>query len=129
MEEAGRPACWCPGDLSSPQHCRDVVQQTVDRFGRVDVLVSNAAYQMSHETLEEITDEEWDHTFATNVSRHVPPGQGGSAAHGSGLVDHRQLVDQLRRPRPNLVPYAATKGAIANFARAWRSCWESGASA
>jgi NAD(P)-dependent dehydrogenase (short-subunit alcohol dehydrogenase family) len=62
IEEAGRKAVLVPGDLTDPEHCRAIVRQAVDAFGRLDVLVSNAAYQMTHETLEEISDEEWDHT-------------------------------------------------------------------
>ena len=55
------------GDVSEPQHCRDIVARAVEEFGRVDVLVSNAAYQMTHESLEEIPDDEWGYTFRTNV--------------------------------------------------------------
>jgi NAD(P)-dependent dehydrogenase (short-subunit alcohol dehydrogenase family) len=61
------------GDLSEPEHCRDVIARAVDEFGRVDVLVSNAAYQMTHESLEDIPDDEWGYTFRTNVEAHVPP--------------------------------------------------------
>ena len=68
VEEAGRKAVLVPGDISSPQHCRDIIDRAVAEFGRVDVLVNNAAFQMEHRTLEEIPDEEWDYTFATNIS-------------------------------------------------------------
>src|SRR6478672_10922289 len=68
VEQAGRRAVLVADDVSDPQHCRDIVARTVEEFGRVDVLVNNAAFQMSHETLEEIPDDEWDHTWATNVS-------------------------------------------------------------
>src|SRR5206468_2899080 len=67
VEEAGQRAVLVAGDLSRPEACRAVIDRAVAEFGRVDVLVNNAAYQMTHESLEEITDEEWDHTFATNV--------------------------------------------------------------
>ena len=68
VEEAGRRALLLPGDVSSPGHCRDVVERTVAELGRIDVLVNNAAYQMSHPDILEVTNEEWDYTFATNVS-------------------------------------------------------------
>jgi len=115
VEEAGRTAVLVPGDLSSSQHCRDVVQQAVDRFGRVDVLVSNAAYQMSHETLEEITEQEWDHTFATNVSAmfHLVQAALPHMAEGSSIIGSSSVNSD--DPSPSLVPYAATKGAIANL--------------
>jgi NAD(P)-dependent dehydrogenase (short-subunit alcohol dehydrogenase family) len=115
VEAAGRRAVLVDGDLADPQHCRDLVARTVDEFGRVDVLVSNAAYQMDHGSLEEIPDEEWDHTFATNISAMfhlckaaVPHMGPGSSIIGSSSVNSDS-------PSPSLAPYAATKAAIANF--------------
>lgn len=70
VEDAGRRAILLPGDISDPQHCRDLVAHTVQQLGGLDVLVSNAAFQMSHDTLEEIEDSEWDYTWATNVSAY-----------------------------------------------------------
>src|SRR5947209_13610984 len=67
VEEAGRKCVLVSGDLSDPQHCRSVVERAASEFGRIDVLVVNAAFQMMHETLEEIDDEEWDYTFKLNV--------------------------------------------------------------
>jgi NAD(P)-dependent dehydrogenase (short-subunit alcohol dehydrogenase family) len=115
VEQAGRKALLISGDVSQPQHCRDIIARTVEEFGRVDVLVSNAAFQMSHETLEEIPDDEWDYTFATNISAmfhlvkaSVPHMQPGSSIIGSSSVNSDS-------PSPTLAPYAATKAAIANF--------------
>ena len=115
VEDAGRKALLISGDVSDPQHCRDIIARTVEEFGRVDVLVNNAAFQMSHETLEEIPDDEWDYTWATNVSAmfhlvkaalpHMKP---GSSIIGSSSVNSDS-------PSPTLAPYAATKAAIANF--------------
>ncbi|RDI66699.1 SDR family oxidoreductase [Nocardia pseudobrasiliensis] len=115
VEQAGRRAVLVAGDLSDPAHCRAVVDRAVEEFGRIDVLVSNAAYQMSHDTLEEISDEEWDYTFDLNIGAmfrlvkaalpHMGP---GSSIIGSSSVNSDM-------PRPKLAPYAATKAAIANF--------------
>jgi NAD(P)-dependent dehydrogenase (short-subunit alcohol dehydrogenase family) len=115
VEDAGRRAVLVRGDLSQPEHCRDVIAKAVEAFGRVDVLVSNAAYQMTHETVEEVSDEEWRHTFDTNVSAlfwlvkaalpHMPE---GSSIIGSSSVNSDM-------PSPTLAPYAATKAAIANY--------------
>ena len=84
-------------------------------LGRIDVLVSNAAFQMNHKTLDEISDEEWQHTFATNVSAMfylvkaaVPHMSAGSSIIGSTSVNSDM-------PSPELAPYAATKAAVANF--------------
>jgi len=115
IEQAGRKAVLIAGDVSRPEHCRQIINQAVEEFGKIDILVSNAAYQMSHETLEEISDEEWEYTFATNVSAmfylvkaalpHMGP---GSSIIGSSSVNSDM-------PSPALAPYAATKAAIANF--------------
>src|SRR4051794_16219421 len=115
VEKAGQRAVLVRGDLSSPQHCRDVIAKAAEEFGRIDVLVNNAAYQMTRESLEEIPDEEWDHTLATNLSAmfhlckaalpHMGP---GSSIIGSSSVNSDS-------PNPTLAPYAATKAAIANF--------------
>jgi NAD(P)-dependent dehydrogenase (short-subunit alcohol dehydrogenase family) len=115
VEDAGRRAVLLPGDISQPQHCRDLIRRTVDELGGIDVLVSNAAFQMDHPSLEEITDEEWDHTWATNVSAFfhlvkaaLPHLRSGASIIGSSSVNSDQ-------PSPTLLPYAATKAAIANM--------------
>jgi NAD(P)-dependent dehydrogenase (short-subunit alcohol dehydrogenase family) len=118
VEEAGRKAVLVPGDLSDPVHCRAVIGKAVEVFGRVDVLVSNAAFQATHEQIEDIPDEEWDHTLATNLSAffhltkaavpHMPKG-------GSIIVSSSVNSDN---PTPTLLPYAATKAALANMAGA-----------
>jgi len=115
VEEAGRRAVLVRGDISRSQHCRDVVAKAVDEFGKIDVLVSNAAYQMTHETVEEVSDEEWQHTMDTNISAFfwlvkaaLPHMSAGSSIIGSSSVNSDM-------PSPTLAPYAATKAAIANY--------------
>jgi NAD(P)-dependent dehydrogenase (short-subunit alcohol dehydrogenase family) len=72
------------GDLADPAHCRAVIDRSAAEFGGIDVLVSNAAFQMTHSDLGEISDEEWDYTFRLNVGRtcasprpHAARGFGG----------------------------------------------------
>jgi NAD(P)-dependent dehydrogenase (short-subunit alcohol dehydrogenase family) len=115
VEEAGRKALLISGDVSQAEHCRSIIDQAVHEFGRIDVLVNNAAYQMSHDDLDEISDEEWDYTFDTNigamfrlVKAAVPHMPEGSSIIGSSSVNSDM-------PSPQLAPYAATKAAIANF--------------
>jgi NAD(P)-dependent dehydrogenase (short-subunit alcohol dehydrogenase family) len=115
VEQAGRRGVLVPGDVSSEQHCNALVDRAVGEFGRLDVLVNNAAFQASHESIEEISAEEWDRTFRTNLYayfylakaavRHMQPG--GSIIATSSV--------NAKTPSPQLLAYATTKGAIANF--------------
>ena len=117
VEKAGRRALLIPGDVSDPEFCRSAVEKTVDEFGKLDILVNNAAYQNRQKSLEDVTDEQWDHTFRTNIYgyfrmakaaiAHLPRG-GVIINTGSitGLEGNKQLLD-----------YSATKGAIHAFTK------------
>jgi NAD(P)-dependent dehydrogenase (short-subunit alcohol dehydrogenase family) len=115
VEEAGRRALLVPGDVSRPQHCRDIIARAVSEFGRVDILVANAAYQMTRTSLEDIPDEEWDYTLATNISAmfHLCKAAVPHMGPGSSIIGSSSVNSDM--PSPTLAPYAATKAAIANF--------------
>ncbi|MBP0575312.1 SDR family NAD(P)-dependent oxidoreductase, partial [Mycobacterium tuberculosis] len=68
VKEAGQSCLLLPGDIAAASHCRELVQRTVAAFGRIDVLVNNAAHQASFQSIEEISDAEWQLTLATNIS-------------------------------------------------------------
>ena len=118
VKAEGRRALLIPGDVQSSAFCTDAVERTVREFGRLDVLVNNAAYQQHQDTIEAITDEQLDRTFRTNIFgyfymtratlRHLKPGSAiincGSI---TGLEGSKQLLD-----------YSATKGAIHAFTKA-----------
>lgn len=115
VQDAGRKCVLVSGDLSDAAHCRAVVDRAVEEFGGIDILVNNAAYQMMHKSLDEISDEEWDYTFRLNVGAYfhltkaaVPHMKAGASIIGSSSVNSDT-------PNPTLAPYAATKAAIANF--------------
>jgi NAD(P)-dependent dehydrogenase (short-subunit alcohol dehydrogenase family) len=115
IESAGRKAVLMPGDIKDPPHCRAIVQRAVQEFGRVDILVNNAAHQATFTDVEEISDEEWDVTFRTNihamfylVKAAVPHMREGSAIINTTSVN-------ADTPSPQLLAYATTKGAIQNF--------------
>ncbi|MFF7725545.1 SDR family oxidoreductase [Streptomyces sp. NPDC008001] len=118
VEEAGRRAVLVPGDLAEAGHCRAVIAKAVEEFGRVDVLVSNAAFQMTHETLEEVSDEEWDRTLAINLSAmfHLCKAALPHMGAGSSIIGSSSVNSDM--PRPQLLPYAVTKAGIANFCAA-----------
>jgi NAD(P)-dependent dehydrogenase (short-subunit alcohol dehydrogenase family) len=115
VEEAGRKCVLVPGDLADRAHAKTIIPKAVEAFGKVDVLVNNAAFQMSHESLEEVSDDEWDHTLAVNLTAmftltkdaipHMP--SGGSIINSSSVNSDM--------PSPQLAPYAMTKAGIANF--------------
>jgi NAD(P)-dependent dehydrogenase (short-subunit alcohol dehydrogenase family) len=115
ISDAGRKPLLIDGDVSEPEHCREVVARTVAEFGRIDILVNNAAFQMSHETLEEISDEEWRHTIDTNLSAmfYLVKAALPHMSQGSSIVGSSSVNSDM--PSPTLAPYAATKAAIANF--------------
>lgn len=115
VEAAGRRAVLVAGDVGDPTVCRAVVDRAVEEFGRLDILVNNAAYQMTHESVEEIDDDEWQYTFDVNITamfrlvRAALPHLGP----GASIINTSSINSDM--PRPTLLPYATTKGAIANF--------------
>jgi NAD(P)-dependent dehydrogenase (short-subunit alcohol dehydrogenase family) len=115
VEEAGRTAVLARGDVSDPAHCREIVAKAIEAFGRIDVLVNNAAFQMSRDSIEEIPDEEWDHTFKTNITAmfHICKAAVAHMPSGGSIINTSSV--QSDQPSPTLLPYAATKGAIVNF--------------
>jgi NAD(P)-dependent dehydrogenase (short-subunit alcohol dehydrogenase family) len=115
VEEAGRKAVIARGDISDEGFARSLVNRAIDECGRLDILVNNAAHQATFEKLEDITSEEWDLTFRTNVYgmfylcqeavKHMKP--------GSTIINTSSI--NAKSPSPTLLAYATTKGAIANF--------------
>ncbi len=111
----GRRAVGVPGDIREEAHCNAIIERAVKEFGGIDILVNNAAYQMSHESIDEISAEEFDRTFRTNVyatfylskaaARHMPA--------GSAIINTVSV--NADKPNKTLLAYASTKGALQNF--------------
>ena len=115
VEEAGRKALLVSGDIKDEAHCQKLVERAREAFGRIDILVNNAAHQATIGSIEEISSEEWDVTMRTNLyamfflcKAAVPLMQPGSA-----IINTTSI--QSKSPSGNLLAYATTKGAIANF--------------
>jgi hypothetical protein len=118
VESSGRRCVRVPGDIRDEAHCQSLVERAVKEFGKLDVLVNNAAFQMTHDSIAEISSEEFDRTFRTNVYAmfylckaalpHMP--EGGSVINTASI--------QAYQPTPQLLAYAATKGAIVTFSKA-----------
>ena len=115
VKEAGRKAVLVPGDVSEEAHCKKIVQKAVKEFGQIDILVNNAAFQMARKNIQDIPSDEWDKTFKTNIysmfylvkaaEPHMKP--------GSTIINTTSI--NAYKPHPQLLAYAATKGAIQNF--------------
>jgi NAD(P)-dependent dehydrogenase (short-subunit alcohol dehydrogenase family) len=117
VEAEGRRALLIPGDVRKAAFCRQAVKQTVREFGKLDILVNNAAFQQGQKSLEDVSDEQWDRTFKTNIYGYFHMAkaalehlQKGSCIVNTGsitgLEGHKELLD-----------YSATKGAIHAFTK------------
>lgn len=116
VEQAGRTCVLMPGDLSDPAFCRAVIATAVAGLGGIDILVNNAAFQMTHTDLQEVSDEEWDYTFSVNIGAffHLTKAALPHLGPGASIIGSSSVNSDM--PSPTLAPYAATKAAIANFA-------------
>ncbi|MBB6555176.1 SDR family oxidoreductase [Nonomuraea rubra] len=115
VEEAGRRCVLLPGDLGDRAHCASVVEQAVSELGGLDVLVNNVAYQEPVSGLEELDDEQWEHTFAVNIHSYyrVTKAALPHLREGAAIVN-TSSINGLRGNK-SLIDYAATKGAINAF--------------
>jgi len=118
VTEAGRRALVIAGDIQEEQHCEELVERTVQEFGGLDILVNNAAFQSTHQSIQEITTELWHRALRTNLDamfflsraamKHLRPG--GSIINTTSI--------QAFQPSPSLLHYATTKGGIVTFTKA-----------
>jgi len=115
VEEAGRRCEVFAGDIADAAVCRALVSRAVEAFGRIDILVNNAAHQMTFEAIDEISDEEWERTFAVNISAmfYITKAAVPHMKPGSSIINTASI--NADAPSPQLLAYATTKGAIQNF--------------
>src|SRR5882762_8505215 len=117
VEKEGRQALLISGDVREPEFCKHAVEQTLAAFDKLDLLVNNAAFQQHQESLEDITDEQWDCTFKTNIYGYfymtravLPHLKKGSAIVNTGSITGLEGSKEL-------LDYSATKGAIHAFTK------------
>lgn len=115
VEEAGQKAILIPGDIRDVEHCMSIIEAAMQTLGKIDVLVNNAAYQMSYQKLEEITEEEFRLPFETNVfaTFYLTKAALPYMKAGGSIINTTSI--NRDKPRATLVPYAASKAAIANL--------------
>jgi len=117
IEKEGRKAFAYPGDVSDAAYCRSLVEKSVEALGGLDVIVNNAGRQLVQERLEDLSDEQWEDTFRTNIFSmfwitkaalpHLPA--------GASIINTTSIL--AYSPSPVLLDYATTKGAINNFTK------------
>jgi NAD(P)-dependent dehydrogenase (short-subunit alcohol dehydrogenase family) len=117
VEAEKRQCLLIPGDVSDPDFCREAVEQTIDEFGRLDILVNNAAFQQHQESIDDLSEEQWEKTFRTNIFGYfymakaaIPHMKSGSAIVNCGSITGLQGSKQL-------LDYSSTKGAIHAFTK------------
>jgi NAD(P)-dependent dehydrogenase (short-subunit alcohol dehydrogenase family) len=117
IEAEGRRAYPMMGDVRNPKICRDFVEQTVEEFGKLDVLVNNAAFQQHQATLEDVTEAQWDQTFKTNIYGYFYMTKAAlpHLAEGSAIVNTGSITGL--EGSKELLDYSATKGAIHAFTK------------
>jgi NAD(P)-dependent dehydrogenase (short-subunit alcohol dehydrogenase family) len=115
VREAGRKCLVLPGDIKSETHCISLIDRTVSELGRLDILVNNAAFQRTYADIADISTEEWETTFQTNIhaSFFLTKAAVPHLKSGSAIVNTTSI--QSKQPSPQLLAYASTKGAILNF--------------
>jgi NAD(P)-dependent dehydrogenase (short-subunit alcohol dehydrogenase family) len=115
IEDEGQSCVKIPADLADPEACHRVVQEVVDTWGRVDILVNNAAHQTVCNRFEDLTPKEWDKTFAININAVFHLSQAAVPYMGAGSSIINTASINADKPNPSLLAYATTKGAIQNF--------------
>lgn len=117
VEAEGVRCLLLPADVSEEENCKELIQKTIDEFGKLDILVNNAAVQYPTERIEDITAEQWDKTFRTNIhsvfymSKHAVP----HMTQGNTIINTTSINPY--RGHAILMDYTATKGAIVGFTR------------
>lgn len=115
VEQAGRRAVLMPGDVADEAYCTSLVERALAEFGKLDILVNNAAMQRTHDSIENISSEEWDRTFRTNIYSMFYLSKAALRHMKAGAAIVNTASINSKTPSPNLLAYATTKGAIANF--------------
>ena len=115
VELSGRRCAVVPGNIADEHHCESLIDRAVKEFGQLDILVNNAAMQRTHQDIEEISAEEWDQTFRTNIHSmfYLSKAALRQMKPGGSIVNTTSI--NAKNPSPTLLAYATTKGAIANF--------------
>lgn len=117
IEAAGRKALAIAGDITNEGFCRDMVEEVADAFGSIDILVNNAGKQIFVDKFEDLSTEQFQTTFATNVYAMFWITQAAVPYMPAGAAIINTTSIQSYQPSPGLLDYASTKGAITTFTK------------
>jgi len=117
VEASGRKAVAAPGDITREAHCQQIVQRAVREFGHLDILVNNAAFQRTHQDISEVSSDEVELTFRTNVFAmfYLCKAAMPHMKEGATIINTASI--EASKPEPSLLAYASTKGAIVTFTK------------
>jgi NAD(P)-dependent dehydrogenase (short-subunit alcohol dehydrogenase family) len=123
IRAAGRKAVLLAGDISEENHCARIIEEAIDNFGGIDIIVNNAAFQMSRKSLQEVSTQEWDRTFKTNIYPmfYLCKAAEKFLKRGSSIINTTSVTAHMAPPE--LVAYSATKAAISNFTTSLAQLW------
>jgi NAD(P)-dependent dehydrogenase (short-subunit alcohol dehydrogenase family) len=117
VEQEGRKCILIPGDIGVETFCKDLIKQTVDGLGKLDILINNAAEQHPQAKIEDITSEQLERTFRTNIFAmfYLTKAAMHHLKAGSAIINTTSIT--AYRGSPQLLDYSSTKGAILSFTR------------
>ncbi len=117
VEASGRKAVAVPGDITQEAHCQQIVQRAVQELGHIDILVNNAAFQRTHQDISEVSSDEFELTFRTNVFAMFYLCKAAMPHMKEGATIINTCSIEASKPDPFLLAYASTKGAIVTFTK------------
>lgn len=117
IEETGRKVLVFAGDISDQKHCRHVIDETLEKFGRIDILVNNAGEQHPQQKLEDISEQQWERTFRTNIFAMFQLTKTALPHMESGSTIINTTSVTAYKGNPVLLDYSSSKGAITSFTR------------
>jgi NAD(P)-dependent dehydrogenase (short-subunit alcohol dehydrogenase family) len=118
VQQTGRRGIAVHGDISEEDHCTRIVERAAEELGKIDILVNNAAYQQTYESIEKLPSSEWEYTFRTNIHAmfYLSKAALPKMREGGSIINTASI--QAYKPSAQLLAYATTKGAIVTFTKA-----------
>jgi NAD(P)-dependent dehydrogenase (short-subunit alcohol dehydrogenase family) len=122
IKKAGRQAILGAGDITDEAHCQRMIRKAVDEFGELHILVQNAAFQMNRQSIDQVSSEEWDRTFRTNIYACFYLARAAPAAHAAWQRNHQSLFYQCFSTKADTTGIRRHQGSHCEFSPPdWRN--------